>query len=316
MSDKVIILIPVLDDEASLSRLLSELSPSLKGFPESSFQVLVVDDGSTTVVNPVSTSELPVQVLRMRRTLGHQKALAIGLAYVSENMNCDKVLVMDGDGEDRPEDALLMLREGRQFPDRIVFAMRASRQEGPRFRFFYKLYKFFFRILTGRKIAFGNFLLMPKQILGKAVYHSEIWNHLAGGVLKAGFPYRAVLTDRGKRYAGESKMNFTSLLMHGLGAIAVFLEVIASRLLIFSLSLIGVSVLAILVILGIKLFTDKAIPGWTSTVISAMLIVLLQSFLLSLFTIFLYLSSQSQRKFIPAHHYKDYAGELEKTQHS
>ena len=106
-------------------------------------------------------------------------------------------------------------------------------------------------------------------------------------------------------------MSFTSLLIHGLGAIAVFIEIIASRLLIFSLLLIGISLIVILGLLGIKTFTDRAIPGWTSTVISAMLIILLQSFLLSLFTIFLYLSSQSQRKFIPAKHYKDYAGAVE-----
>jgi len=102
--------------------------------------------------------------------------------------------------------------------------------------------------------------------------------------------------------------------MHGLGAIAVFIEVIASRLLIFSLLLIGISLLAILALLGIRTFTDMAIPGWTSTVASAMLIILLQSFLLSLFTIFLYLSSQSQRKFIPAHHYRDYTGTIESIQ--
>ena len=109
-------------------------------------------------------------------------------------------------------------------------------------------------------------------------------------------------------------MSFNLLLMHGLGAIAVFIEIIASRLLIFSLLLIGISLIIILTILGIKIFTDKAIPGWASTVTSAMLIILLQSFLLSLFTIFLYLSSQSQRKFIPAKHYKDYTGDVETIQ--
>jgi hypothetical protein len=173
------------------------------------------------------------------------------------------------------------------------------------------LYKLFFRVLTGQRIAFGNFMVMPKPVLDKAVFYSEIWSHIAGGLLKAGLPYTAIETHRGKRYAGKSKMNFTSLLLHGLGAIAVFMEVIATRLLIFSLLLIGLSLTAILVLVGIKTFSDYAIPGWTSTVVSAMLIVLLQSFLLSLFTIFLYLSSQSQRKFIPAHHYKDYTGAIE-----
>lgn len=52
-----------------------------------------------------------------------------------------------------------------------------------------------------------------------------------------------------------AKMSFTSLLIHGLGAIAVFIEIIASRLLIFSLLLIGISLIVILGLLGIKTFT-------------------------------------------------------------
>ena len=254
----------------------------------------------------VQTCALPI--------FGHQKAIAIGLAYIKENLSCDKVLVMDSDGEDQPEDSAALLRNSVSNPCKIIFAQRKSRQEGKGFRFFYRVYKSAFRILTGKRIAFGNFLLMPKPLLDKSVYYSEIWNHIAGGIIKTGLPYTSITTDRGKRYAGQSKMNFLSLLMHGLGAIAVFIEVIASRLLIFSLLLIGISLLAILAVVGIRTFTHLAIPGWTSTVASAMLIILLQSFLLSLFTIFLYLSSQSQRKFIPAHHYKDYAGAVETIQ--
>jgi polyisoprenyl-phosphate glycosyltransferase len=103
--------------------------------------------------------------------------------------------------------------------------------------------------------------------------------------------------------------------LHGLGAISVFLEKVAARLLILSFILIVVSIIGIVIVLGIKWFTNLAIPGWASTILSAMLIVLLQGFLLSLFTIFLFLSSQSQRKFIPAHHYKDYTGSIETFAH-
>jgi hypothetical protein len=259
-------------------------------------------------------SAFSLKILHLLRNIGHQKAIAVGLAYIKENLSCDKVLVMDADGEDRPEDAVVLLKESLNNPGKIIFAKRKSRQEGSGFRLFYNIYKFAFRLLTGKRIAFGNFLVMPKPLLDKAVYYSEIWNHIAGGILKAGLPYSSVVTHRGKRYAGRSKMSFHSLLIHGLGAIAVFIDVIASRLLIFSLILIGFSLLVILAVIGIKSFTDLAIPGWTSTVVSAMLIILLQSFLLSLFTIFLYLSSQSQRKFIPAHHYKDYTGPVETIQ--
>lgn len=310
MSTHTTILIPVYNDTASLNTLLAELEPALQPLSGSQFSVLVVDDGSTEPIR-IDTRQLPVRVLHLQRNIGHQKAIAIGLAWIHEHQPCDSVLVMDSDGEDRPQDAVALLNAAPANPGQIHFALRKSRQEGKRFRLFYRLYKLFFRILTGQRIAFGNFMLMPRAALDKAVYYPEIWSHIAGGLLKAGLPYTAIETHRGKRYAGQSKMNFTALLLHGLGAIAVFMEVIATRLLLFSLVLIGLSLTAILVLVGIRTFTDYAIPGWTSTVVSAMLIVLLQSFLLSLFTIFLYLSSQSQRKFIPAHHYTDYTGAVE-----
>jgi glycosyltransferase involved in cell wall biosynthesis len=314
MAVQVTILIPVFNDEESLNRLLEELAVSVKEFSGSKFSVLAVDDGSATGLQIKAPSQFSMKILHLLRNIGHQKAIAVGLAYIKENLSCDNVLVMDADGEDRPEDAVVLLKESMNNPGKIIFAKRRSRQEGSGFRLFYRIYKFAFRLLTGKKIAFGNFLVMPKPLLDKVVYYSEIWNHIAGGILKAGLPYSSVVTHRGKRYAGNSKMSFHSLLIHGLGAIAVFIDLIASRLLVFSLVLIGISLLSILALIGIRTFTDLAIPGWTSTVISAILIILLQSFLLSLFTIFLYLSSQSQRKFIPAQHYKDYTGLVETIQ--
>lgn len=314
MAEQIIILTPVYNDEESLNTLLNELAVSLTELTAFKFSVLVVDDGSTDKLEIKVPAPFTLQILHLQRNIGHQKAIAVGLAYIKENLPCNKVLVMDSDGEDKPEDAAGLLRHSTSNPNKIIFAQRKSRQEGKGFRFFYRIYKFAFGVLTGKRIAFGNFLLMPKSLLDKAVYYSEIWNHIAGGIIKTGLPYTSIATNRGKRYAGQSKMNFNSLLIHGLGAIAVFIEVIASRLLIFSLTLITISLVAILAVVGIKSFTDLAIPGWTSTVVSAMLIILLQSFLLSLFTIFLYLSSQSQRKFIPAKHYKDYTGPVETIQ--
>jgi glycosyltransferase involved in cell wall biosynthesis len=314
MTEQVVIIIPVFNDTASLNQLLDELATSLQEFTARKFSVLAIDDGSTEPLAIRTSHFFAVKVLHLQRNIGHQKAIAIGMAWCCENTEFDKMLIMDGDGEDRPADAAALLKASDTEKDKIIFAKRKSRQEGQSFRFFYSIYKLMFRVLTGKRIAFGNFMVLPHSLVTKAVYYSEIWNHVAGGILKTGLAYHSIDVARGKRYAGVSKMNFHSLLMHGLGAIAVFIDVIASRLLIFSLVLIGVSLITILVLIVIKTFTDKAIPGWTSTVASAMLIILLQSFLLSLFTIFLYLSSQSQRKFIPAHHYKEYTGSVETIQ--
>ena len=159
-------------------------------------------------------------------------------------------------------------------------------------------------------------MVMPKNKLDKLVHYREILSHLSAGIIKSKLPFITIPANRGKRYAGASKMNFTSLILHGLGAIAVFLEQVASRLLILSFTLILVAIIVIIAIIGIRYFTNLAIPGWASTILSSMLIVLLQGFLLSLFTIFLFLSSQSQRKFIPAFHYKEYTASTETIPHA
>jgi polyisoprenyl-phosphate glycosyltransferase len=216
MSEKIIIVIPAFNEQESLNQLLGELNVSLREFSESGFSVVVVNDGSIEKLSINRHEFLPVSILNLHRNIGHQKAIAIGLAYVKEKVPCDKILIMDGDGEDRPEDVLSLLRESRQFPDKIIFALRRSRQEGSGFKFFYSLYKFAFRIFTGKKIAFGNFLLMPKPLLDKAVYYSEIWNHLAGGLLKAGLPYRAVMTDGNQviYQPGHSRLDIYSSFGH------------------------------------------------------------------------------------------------------
>lgn len=312
MIEKAIILIPVFNDEPSLGKLVSALEIQLASVPQTSFSLLVVDDGSHQGIARIESS-IPSRVIRLHRNLGHQKALAIGLSYIRENLPCEKVIIMDTDGEDRPEEVPLLLKESAQSPGRIIFGMRGKRSEGPRFLFFYRLYKFVFRMLTGRKISFGNFMVMPRSALDRIVFYSEIWSHLAGAILKSGIPFLPVATERGKRYAGRSNMSFTRLLLHGLGSLSVFMEVIASRLLFFSFVLTALAIGGIIALVAIRLFTSLAIPGWTSTLISSLVIVLLLGFVLSLLTLFLFFSSESQRKFVPARHYLDHVGSIEKS---
>lgn len=313
---ETVILVPVYNDQASLQILLSSVEQALSSKTSDKYSFLIVNDGSTEKITLPSSCTFPLKVLSLYRNLGHQKAIAIGMAYVQQNMSCDQVLIMDSDGEDRPEDVSTLLQTAEANPYTIVFAYRKSRQENFSFRVFYFFYKLLFRWLTGKKIASGNFMVIPKKSLNKLVYYNEIWSHLSAGILKSELPFVSTPIDRGKRYEGKSKMGFTALVLHGLGAITVFLERVASRLLLISFSLIIFSLLVILIIIFIRSFTDLAIPGWASTILSSMLIVLLQGSLLCLFTIFLFLSSQSQRKFIPVYHYKDYVSEAETITHA
>jgi glycosyltransferase involved in cell wall biosynthesis len=312
MNEKLIILCPVYNDEEAVNRLLAEFHERVAQIPYQ-VSVVIVNDGSKFPPSIQPRQGFQIKLIHLRRNIGHQKALAIGLSYIHKEMECDRILILDADGQDRPDDAIRLLNESSKDPEQIVFAYRNSRQENTRFLFFYWLYKLFFRILTGRSISFGNFMVMPRQSLDKIVFYSEIWSHLAGGIIKSGLRYTSLPTDRAARYVGKSSMSFTSLVVHGLGSISVFMEVVAGRLLIFSFLLSAFSAIAIIVLLAIRTMTDLAIPGWTSTLITSMVIVLLLGFMLSFFTLFLFYSSDSQRKFVPAYHYEEFVGTIETT---
>ena len=119
-----------------------------------------------------------VEHLRLRRNVGHQRAIAIGLAHVHAQLPCQAVLVMDGDGEDRPSDVSSLLRKledcGR---GRIVFAERTRRSEGLVFSFFYHLYRSLHRLLTGYAVRVGNFSVVPGHFLEQLAVTSELWSH-------------------------------------------------------------------------------------------------------------------------------------------
>ena len=124
---------------------------------------------------------------------------------------------------------------------RVVFAQRARRSESNVFKTFYGLYKAVYFLLTGAKVRFGNFSVVPYDILPKLTVVSEIWNHYAAGIMKARIPYVEVPTKRGMRLSGHSRMNFVSLVIHGLGAVSVHSDVIGVRALVAMLALILVS---------------------------------------------------------------------------
>jgi glycosyltransferase involved in cell wall biosynthesis len=315
MPSALSILLPVYNDEAALEVILKNIQKEFKD-NDHSIKVFVVNDGSANWQLDPKKYSFSIEIIHLVRNLGHQKAIAIGLSYIRAHAPETNVIVMDSDGEDKVSDIHQLLDAHEKASSNIIFAARKKRSNGLKFRFFYYLYKTSFYLLTGKRISFGNFSLLPAAALNKIVYYSEIWNNFPGGIMKSGLNYSSVPLERGNRLSGNSKMNFTSLLLHGLGAIAVFLEIIVTRVAIVSFLLMAFALLTITGIIVIKTTTNLAIPGWASTFSSSMLIILLISFIISLIAIFIYLSMQSQQRIIPAIHYTDYILQVEKKPHA
>ncbi len=310
----IFLLTPLYNDWQALPMLLDEVK-ALGEAQELAFHVLVVNDGSSwrPEVLPAAGGNIrSLHVLHLTRNLGHQRAIAIGLAFAHQMGVQAPLIVMDCDGEDRPQDIPALLAQAERTPDTIIFARRARRTEGLLFRAFYVIFKAIFHLLTGRSIAFGNFCLIPFSLLGRVAHLQEIWNHFAAGILRAGLPWTSVPTARGRRYAGKSHMSLTPLVLHGLSAISVYVEVVYVRLIFFALALLGLDLLGFLVLLYIRYLTPLAIPGWATTVAIGLTLLASQAVLFLALLTFLLLSYRSARMFIPAIDYSAYLLQVEK----
>ena len=309
------ILIPQYNDWEALNLLIAQLNKDVAADTLAATSLVIVDDCSTQEQYTLEKFDgKSVQIVRLWRNMGHQRAIAIGLSYVASEFACNKIIVMDADGEDAPVDINKLVSASNIQPDKIIFAHRTKRHEGFVFQFFYAIYKFVFRQLTGKVITFGNFCIMPNRRLQNLVRVSEIWNNFPGGVIKSRLAYDSVPIERGKRLAGKSKMNFVSLILHGLSTVSVLIDVTAVRLLIFSICMSIVAFLGISVVLYMKLVSHIAIPGWTSSLGSAFFIVILQLLLISLFLVFMVLQYRTQQHFLPATQYKDFVEKVEEVQ--
>jgi len=311
---ELLIVTPVYNDWQVLRLLLQQLDAELTRANRSA-SVIVVDDGSETAgdLSGLTFSAIRTfEVLRLRRNLGHQRAIVVALAYIEGNVPCAAVVVMDADGEDRPSDVLRLVDEWRSAKiDRLVFALRSRRSEGLAFQGFYALYRVLFKLGTGQAIRVGNFSLVPQPVLRRLVAVSEIWNHYASGVQRAKVPCVYLATDRGKRLAGRSQMNFVSLVTHGMSAMSVHAETIGTRLLVLALSFAGIVLLAMGGVVGVRLLTTLAIPGWATTAFGILALMLVQILVIALFFAGTVLHGRNAYTFLPSRDYAHFVDILE-----
>jgi len=281
---RVIVVTPIYEDLESSSRLFSDLASEFRD----EVYVVAVDDGS--VRHPVRIESLESAgidgvVLRLRRNVGHQRAIAIGLGYVSEHLRPgQRVIVMDSDGEDMPS-TIPRLLDALDGVD-VVVAERRSRVETFRFKLFYAVYKLLFGLLTGRKISFGNFMALETSAVKRLVAMQELPLHLAGAVLASRLRTGVCALDRGPRYGGRSKMNFVGLVLHGFKAFMVFAEDVLVRVGIVCAAIAALSILGAAAAVMLKLIGFST-PGWFSVALGILMLMLLQTGTLTLMTLML-----------------------------
>ncbi|MVA97832.1 glycosyltransferase [Nitratireductor sp. CAU 1489] len=283
---RLVIVTPVYEDREAATRLFGVLSAQ---FGAALFLV-AVDDGSVREpldIECLRAAGLDGAVLRLRRNVGHQQAIAIGLGYVAEHIGPrHEVVVMDSDGEDMPATIPRLLDRLRADDVDVVVAQREKRVETVWFKAFYAIYKRFFSLMTGRAISFGNFMALKAHAVRRLVSMQELSVHVAGTVLASKLRTGLCALPRGPRYAGQSRMNFVGLTLHGFKGLMVFAEDVLVRVGIACTLTAALSVVGAIVAVALKL-AGFSTPGWFSVVLGILVLIFLQTGALALMTLML-----------------------------
>ncbi len=213
--------------------------------------------------------------------------IAIGLGYVATHTREDQtIVVMDSDGEDLPSSIPALTKSLSSPTVDVVVARRKSRVETMRFKVFYAIYKRLFRLVTGRTISFGNFMAMKTVAVKRLSAMPELSIHVASAVLASKLRIETCPLDRGPRYAGQSKMNFVGLALHGFKGMMVFAEDVLVRVGIASAIIACFSIVG-----GFSAVVLKTIgystPGWFSVALGILVLMFMQTGVLALMTLML-----------------------------
>ena len=277
------VITPVYEDRESFARLCGELGTLDIG---AGLYVIGVDDGSLDAapdLSAITQAGLEGEILRLDRNVGHQLAISVGLAHVAGDDRFAGCIVMDCDGEDRPADIERLMDALADKDIDIAVAERGRRTESANFRLFYVVYRHLFRALTGQVIRFGNFMAFRPNAVARIAGMQEAATHIAGAVVKSRLRRANVPTDRGDRYHGQTKMNFVSLVLHGMRAVTVFGDAVLIRMALVLVLMAWFSIVSVGTALSLKLAGMTA-PGWVTTVTGFMLSILLQTGVLTMIT--------------------------------
>jgi len=240
-------------------------------------QFVVVDDtaGYDNDVDQLKSLS-DVRVITPPFNLGHQRALVFGLRLIlPEVREPDVIITMDADGEDRPEDLPRMIGMLVSKPDErgmLCVARRTKRSESLRFRILYFFFRAMFHTLTGTVVRSGNFAAYRGWLARRMLTHPYFDLCYSSTLVSLDMTVTTVPCARGTRYAGRSHMNMLRLFMHGVRMLMPFMDRIAVRALTAFSAMFGLGIVASLVVVGIRLFTNASIPGWATATLVGLLI--------------------------------------------
>jgi glycosyltransferase involved in cell wall biosynthesis len=232
------------------------------------YEIIFVNDGSPddagAVLAELAQRDPKVVVVNHARAFGSQSAFTSGMRIASG----DAVVLLDGDLQDPPEVIPQFVEKWRQGFD-VVYGQRVQREAPRHMQVFYKLFYRVFQRLAYVDVAVdaGDFSLIDRKVVDAINAMPESHRFLRGLRAWVGFKQTGVPYVRPERMFGTTTNSFRKNLGWARRAIVSFSYAPLDLIMGVALAVVGVSFLALLVQLVLRVVEPGSAPKGVTTLI-------------------------------------------------
>lgn len=285
------VVVPCYNEQGALPFYYDKMKEVMALLPELSFEVIIVDDGSTDgtleVTKQLAKSDDRIRYISFSRNFGKEAAMYAGL----KNASGKYTAIMDADLQDPPEMLPEMYRVITEEGYDAVGTRRVTRKGEPPVRSFFarKFYKIMSRISKANMVdGARDYRLMNRKYVNALLSLGE-YNRFSKGLFGwVGFKVKWLEFENVNRIAGETKWSFGQLFLYSLDGIVAFSNVPLYMASIAGIGSFIAAIAAMIFIIVRRLVFGDPVAGWASTVVIILFIGGIQ--LLSIGILGLYLS--------------------------
>lgn len=287
MKFRVSAVLPCFNEQDNIKAIYRSLTEVMK--PYETYELLFVDDGSTDAtletIRSIAEADPKVRYISLSRNFGHQHALKAGLDHATG----DCVISLDADMQHPPTLIPKLIEKWQEGFD-VVNTLRGEQKSlSASKKITSGLFYFLVNKLSSVEIKPGvaDFRLLDRKVVDALKEFNENYIFLRGLIPWMGFSQTSVYFEPAERLSGQTKYSFIRMLRLALDGITSF----SNRPLYLSIGLgsfiAGIAFLYGIYAVYVHLFTEDALPGWTSITASVLFIGGIQLIMLGIIGIYL-----------------------------